>query len=71
MPASGHQDHTTSPSASNALVRSNVSVHRIPPRGRDDRVSPLQWGGTAADIEVICLFGKPEYIFKEGWTGFW
>src|SRR3984893_1261592 len=30
MPASGHQDHTTSPSASGALVRSAIRVHRIP-----------------------------------------
>jgi len=30
-PASGCQDHTTSPSASSALVRSAISVHRIPP----------------------------------------
>jgi hypothetical protein len=40
-PASGRQDHTTSPSASSALVRSTIRVHRIPSRGRDDRVSPL------------------------------
>jgi hypothetical protein len=30
-PASGRQDHTTSPSASSALVRSTIRVHRIPP----------------------------------------
>ena len=30
MPASRHQDHTTSPSASSALVRRAQSVHRIP-----------------------------------------
>ena len=45
-PASGRQDHTTSPSASAPLVCSTVRVHRIPPRvvdvaqrpsvGRDD-----------------------------------
>jgi hypothetical protein len=29
-PASGRQDHTTSPSASGALVSSTISVHRIP-----------------------------------------
>src|SRR6266478_7542529 len=41
-PASGHQDHTTSPSADkSALVRSTISVHRIPPRVRDDREPPL------------------------------
>src|ERR1700682_945055 len=46
-PASGCQDHTTSPSALNALVRSISRVHRIPPRARDDRETPLKWDGTA------------------------
>jgi hypothetical protein len=41
MPASGHQDHTSSPSASSAVRYRRIRVHRIPPRGRDDRVSPL------------------------------
>ena len=45
-PASRRQDHTTSPSASGALVRGAISVHRIPPRVRDDRETPLWWGGT-------------------------
>ena len=40
-PASGRQDHTTSPSASGALVFSAIRVHRIPPRVRDDRATPL------------------------------
>ncbi len=31
-PASGRQDHTTSPSASSALVLRRQSVHRIPPQ---------------------------------------
>jgi hypothetical protein len=47
-PASGCQDHTTSPSASSALVRSAIRVHRIPPRVRDDRDTPLEWDETAA-----------------------
>jgi hypothetical protein len=40
-PASGRQDHTSSPSASHAVRYRRIRVHRIPPRGRDDRVSPL------------------------------
>jgi hypothetical protein len=40
-PASRRQDHTTSPSASSALVRSAIRVHRIPLRVRDDRDTPL------------------------------
>jgi hypothetical protein len=27
------------------------------------------WDETAADIEVIWVFGKPEYFCKRGWTG--
>jgi hypothetical protein len=41
MPASRHQDHTSSPSASGALVSRTIRVHRIPPRVRDDREAPL------------------------------
>src|SRR5712664_3528247 len=40
-PASRRQNHTTSPSASSALVSSTVGVHRIPSRVRDDREPPL------------------------------
>jgi hypothetical protein len=50
-PASRRQDHTTSPSASGALVRSTLRVHRIPPRVRDDRDTPLEWDETC----VFCL----------------
>jgi hypothetical protein len=46
-PASRRQDHTTSPSASSALVRSTIHVHRIPSRVRDDREPPLMWDETA------------------------
>src|SRR5471030_3296245 len=46
-PASRRQDHTTSPSASGALVRSTIRVHRIPSRVRDDRDTPLEWDRTA------------------------
>ncbi len=30
--------------------------------------APLCWDGTAADIEVIWVFGKSEYFCKRGWT---
>jgi hypothetical protein len=46
-PASGRQDHTTSPSTSSAFVYSAISVHRIPPRIRDDHDTPL--GGAGHD----------------------
>ena len=40
-PASGRQNHTTSPSASATLVSRSLRVHRIPSRVRDDRDPPL------------------------------
>ena len=43
-PASGRQNHTASPSANNALVCRAARVHRIPPRVRDDRDTPLSVG---------------------------
>jgi hypothetical protein len=39
-PASGRQDHTTSPSAAKRLRQCAACVHRIPPRVRDDRERP-------------------------------
>jgi len=53
-PASGRQDHTSLPSARVALVSRNQSVHRIPPRVRDDRDPPLSSGETAESLKVIC-----------------
>ena len=41
-PASRRQDHTTSPSASAPFVLERIHVHRIPPRVRDDRETPLR-----------------------------
>jgi hypothetical protein len=43
-PASGRQDHTSSPSASHAVRQRRIRVHRIPPRVRDDREPPLSVG---------------------------
>ena len=37
----GRQDHTTSPSASRALVSHTLGVHRISTHARDDREAPL------------------------------
>ena len=39
-PASGRQDHTTSPYASGAHVYRAIRVHRISPHVRDDRERP-------------------------------
>jgi hypothetical protein len=45
-PASGRQDHTTSPSAGQRVRQRAAHVHRIPPHVRDDRETPLGWDGT-------------------------
>jgi hypothetical protein len=66
MPASGHQDHTTSPSASGALVNSAVRVHRIPPHVRDDRETPLRRDGTARIWKVICATAEGEIFLQRG-----
>src|ERR1019366_3339154 len=34
-------------------ARPTLPLHRIPPRVRDDRDTPLKWGGTSRDIELI------------------
>src|SRR5215211_1438649 len=52
-PASRRQDHTTSPSASAPFVSGAISVHRIPPRVRDDRDTPLRVGRDEVAYEVI------------------
>jgi hypothetical protein len=67
-PAPRRQDHTISPSASGALVRSTVRVHRIPPRVRDVRETPLRLGRDGCGYKVIWVFGKTEYFFKRDWT---
>jgi len=40
-PASGHQDHTTSPSALAPFVIRHENIHHIPPNVRDDGQTPL------------------------------
>jgi len=64
-PASGRQDHTTSPSASALFVTSAARVHRIPPRVRDDREPPPLWDETARMYNGFD-FGKTEIFFRSG-----
>ena len=59
-PASRRQDHTTSPSASGALVLSAACVHRIPPRVDDD--APL----VGRDGEEIGDLRVKRNIFRNG-----
>ena len=69
-PASGRQDHTTSPSVSATLVSRSFRVHRISPRVRDDRDPPLSSGETRGVKPLICPTAKAEYFQQEGWTYF-
>ena len=52
-PASGCRAHTSLPYASGAVVLSTISVHRSPPRERDDRDSPLSVGQDGKACRVI------------------
>ncbi len=61
----GRQDHTTSPSASCALVSRAISVHRIPHRVRDDRETPLDRVRRANHTLSFCS-DKPKYFCGEG-----
>ena len=64
-PASGRQNHTASPSANGALVSRTARVHRIPPRERGDRVSPLCWDGTGKSILLIFRFVNKKFCKSE------
>ena len=55
-PAPRHQDHTTSPYASRALVLHTLCVHRISPRVRDVR-TPLSSGEMGELVALICPTG--------------
>jgi hypothetical protein len=65
MPASGHQDHTTSPSALALFVKSAAASIASRPNVRDDGQRPSEWDGTAGVIKVIC-FSENQNIFAEG-----
>jgi hypothetical protein len=65
-PASRRQDHTTSPSASGALVRSALRVHRIPPHVRDDRETPLRKRRDGWEYINDLLFRKNRIFLSEG-----
>jgi len=67
----GCQNHTTSPYA--ATSRQNAdrqrADHRIQPRVRDDRDTPLLPGWMAEMIAVICPTALAECFLGWGWTG--
>jgi len=73
-PASGRQDHTTSPSASASFVELAVASLMLPrpshpvPNVRDDRETPLCVGRDGALIILIWVSGEAQYFCKRGWT---
>ena len=52
-----------------AVRQQHVSVHRIPPRVRDDRDTPLEWDETAALMDLIWGNREGIYFCNWGWTG--
>jgi hypothetical protein len=64
-PASGRQDHTTSPSAASAFVKGAARVHRVPPRVRDDREPPLSETGRLI-FRIDFSNGKSGIFFASG-----
>src|SRR6266566_9995676 len=70
-PASGRQDHTTSPSASAPLVLRRCRVHRIPyPTSVTIAIRPSCGNGTARVVSLIWGKREAEYFCAQGWTGF-
>jgi hypothetical protein len=67
MPASRHQDHTTSPSASACVRRSQPARPPHPaPNVYDDRETPLMRGGTALAYKDDLPDGQSEIFFTRG-----
>jgi hypothetical protein len=60
-PASGRQDHTTSPSASARFVKRADRVHRIPSRVRDGRETPLRGTGPRGYIADLGLAASKNF----------
>jgi hypothetical protein len=68
--STGHQDHTTSPSAAQRHSSFDVArIHRIPSHVRDDRETPLLGDGTASDVLLFRAGGEAENFCKRDWTG--
>jgi hypothetical protein len=73
-PASGRQDHTTSPSASAPFVRAKCLRCVLPrpshPRPTSVTIAkrPSVWAGMADDVEVIWVKSEPEYFCEGDWT---
>jgi len=52
-----------------AVRQKRRRVHRILPRVRDDRETPLVWDGMARNKPVIWVACEAEYFWPDDWTG--
>jgi hypothetical protein len=69
-PASGHQDHTISPSAEVIARLAILRVHRIPhPTSVTIASRPSCGVRDARTIHLIWISEKQKYFFRRGWTG--
>jgi len=70
IPASGDQDHTTSPSALVAFVLRAICVHRIPrPTSVTIARRPLLWSaGRGELVKMICPTGIAKFFCVGDWT---
>src|ERR1700758_2017789 len=70
-PASGRQDHTTSPSASTPFASRHQNVHRIPvPTSVAIARAPLLRNRMRGSMQVIWLRAQAEHFLQAGWTWF-
>ncbi len=68
-PASGRQDHTTSPSATQRSRQSAPRVHRISlPTFVTIAKRPFEWEETVKLIKLLLPNREANYFFKQGWT---
>src|SRR6201987_3575144 len=68
-PASGRQDHTSSPSAASNARQARRRVHRIPPRVRDVASRPSEWDGTARGILLIWVRRQALFLKIRNYLG--
>jgi hypothetical protein len=69
MPASRHQDHTTSPSANTSLVLQRIQRPSHPAlHVRDDAYAPPDECRTGEKLDVICPTAKAKIFSSKDWT---
>jgi hypothetical protein len=65
-PLIAHRPMRTRPAITSRAQR--CRVHRIPPRVRDDRDTPLEWDETARVIDLIWVWREQKSFCKQDWT---